>query len=73
MYGSRLVRAGKGISIVISNKGIDDIIRIVKSLENSDIITDGFSETIKHETRKQEGGFLCILLGTLGVSMSENM
>ena len=46
---------------------MDDIIRIIKSLENSRLLLDGVSETIKPEVR-----FLRILLGTLGASMLGN-
>ena len=41
---------------------MDDIVRIIKSLESSGVLIDGVSETIKHENKKQEGGFLGILL-----------
>ena len=33
----------------------------------------GVSETIKTEANKQKGGFLGMLLGTLGASLLENM
>ena len=46
---------------------MDDIIRITKSLENSRLLLDGISETIKQEVR-----FLRMLLGTLGASMLGN-
>ena len=53
---------------------MDDIIRIIKSLENSGVLIYGVSATVTHEIRKQAGGgFLCMLLGTLGASMLENM
>ena len=38
--------------------------RIMKSLDNSDALFDGVSETVKIEIKKIEGGFLGILLGT---------
>ena len=44
------------------NEDMDDIVRIIKSLESSGVLIDGVSETIKHENKKQEGGFLGILL-----------
>ena len=67
-----LVRAGKRIPLAISNEDVD-IIRIIKSLENSGVLTDGVSETKKQEIKRQEVGFLGMLLGTLGVSMLGNM
>ena len=57
-----VTKAGKGIILVISDEYMDDIIRIIKSLEISSVLTDGVSETLKHEIKKQEGaGFLGML------------
>ena len=52
--GERLgaVRAGKGFTLFISNSNMDNIARIVKSLENSDLLIDGVADTIKDEIRK---------------------
>ena len=52
---------------------MDDIITITKSPENSGVLIDGVSETVKHDIDKQEGGILGILLGTLGASLLRNM
>ena len=68
-----VVTTGKGITLVISNKDMGDIIIIMKLLETSGVLIDGISEAIKHEVKKQKGGFLDILLGTLGASMLGNM
>ena len=46
-----------------------DIIRIVKSLEDSGLLLKGVSETIQNEAKEQKGGFLSMLLGTLGASL----
>ena len=46
---------------------MDDILKIVKSLETSCVLLKGVSETIQHEAKEQTGGFLGMLLGTLGV------
>ena len=67
MAGRGVIRAGKGIALVISNEQLPDIIRIIKSLENSGTLIDGISKTIKNEIERQEGGFLA-LLWTLGAS-----
>ena len=48
---------------------MDDILKIVKSLENSGLLLKGVSETIQHEAKEQRRGFLSILLGTLGASL----
>ena len=49
------------------------ISKIVKYLEDSGLLSEGVSETIKNEAKEQKGGFLSILLGTLGASLSGNM
>ena len=61
MAGRGVVRAGKGIALVISNEQLPDIIRIIKSLENSGTLIGGISKTIKNEIERQEGGFLALL------------
>ena len=56
-------------TLIISNDEMDDILEIVKSLENSGVLLKGVSETIQHEAKEQRGGFLGMLLGTLGASL----
>ena len=56
-------------TLIISNDEIDDIIKTVKFLENAGILLKGVSETIHHEAKEQRGGFLGMLLGTLGASL----
>ena len=56
-------------TLIISNDEMDDISKIVKSLEDSDVLLIGVSETIQHEAKEQRGGFLGMLLGTLGASL----
>ena len=53
-------------TLIISNDEMDGILKIVKSLENSGVLLKGVSETIQHEAKEQRGGFLSMLLGTLG-------
>ena len=55
--------------LIISNDEMDDILKIVKSLEDSGVLLKGVSETIQNEAKEQRGGFLSILLGTLGASL----
>ena len=52
---------------------MENILKIVKSLEDSGIILKGVSETIKNEAEEQKGGFLSMLLGTLGASLLGDM
>ena len=46
--------------------------KIIKALENSGILLKEVSKTIKNETKEQRGGFLSMLLGTLGASLLGN-
>ena len=55
-------------TLITSNDEMDDILKIVKSLEDSGVLLKGVSETIEHEAKEQRGGFLGMLLGTLGAS-----
>ena len=56
-------------TLIMSNGEMDDILKIVKSLENSGLLLKGVSETIQHEAKEQRGGFLSMLLGALGASL----
>ena len=60
-------------TLVISNEEMNDIIKIVKSLEESGLLIKGLSETIKNEAKEQTGGFIVMLLGTLGASLLGNL
>ena len=64
---------GSGTTLVISNDEMKDIIKIVKSLEHSGLLLKGVSETIQNEAKEQKGGFLSMLLGTLGASLLGNI
>ena len=57
-------------TLVISNDEMEDIIKVVKSLENSGLLLKGVSETIQNEAKDQKGGFLSMLLGTLGAILA---
>ena len=56
-------------TLIISNDEMDDILKIVKSLEYSGVLLKGVSETIQNEAEDQRGGFLSMLLGTLSASL----
>ena len=45
---------------------MNDIMKIVQALEDSNILLKGVTKTIKNKTEQQKGGFLSMLLGTLG-------
>ena len=60
-------------TLKISNKEMNDIVKIIQDLENSNILQKGVTKTIKNETKEQKGGFLSMLLGTLGYSLLGNL
>ena len=62
-----------GVKLIIEQEDMNDIIKIIKALENSGILLKGVSKTIKNETKEQRGGFLSMLLGTLGASLLGNL
>ena len=54
---------------IISNEEMEDIMKIVKSFEESGLLIKGISAANKNEIKKRKGGFLTILLGALAVGM----
>ena len=63
---------GSGIKVIIE-EDVQDIIKVIKERENSDILLKGVSKTIENEIKEQRGGFLSMLLGTLGASLLGNL
>ena len=60
-------------TLIISNEEMNDVIKIIQALENSNILIKGVIKTIKNETKEQKGGFLSMLLGTLETSLLGNL
>ena len=52
---------------------MNDIMKIIQVLEDSNILLKGITEKIKDETKEQKGGFLSMLLSTLGASLLGNL
>ena len=52
---------------------MNDIMKIVQALEDSNILLNGITKTIKNETKEQKGGFLSMFLDTLGASLLGNL
>ena len=52
---------------------MNDIMKIVQALEDSNILLKEVTKTIKNETKEQKAGFLSMLLGTLGASLLGNL
>ena len=60
---------GSGTTLIISNEEMNDIMKT----EDSNILLKGVTKTIKNEKKKQKGGFLSMLLGTLSASLLGNL
>ena len=58
---------------IISNDEIEDIIKIIKSLEDSGLLLKGVTEAVQNEVKEQKGGFLSMLFRTLGASSLGNL
>ena len=68
------IKNGSGTTtLIISNKEMNDIMKIIQALEDCNILLKVVTKTSKSETKEQKGGFLSILLGTLGASLLGNM
>ena len=69
----KILGLGNTTTLIISNNEMEDIIKIVKSLENSGLLLKGVTETVQNEIKEQKGGFLSMLLDTLGASLLGNL
>ena len=65
----KILGSGNLTILIISNDDRQDLLKIVKSLEDSGILLNGITETVNNEVKEQKGGFLSMLLGTLGASL----
>ena len=65
--------ASHNTTLIISNKDTKDRIKIVKSLEDSELLLKGVTKSVKNEVKEQKAGFLSMLLGTLGASLLANL
>ena len=69
----KILGSGNNTTLIISNKDMDDLIKIVKSLEDSGLLLKGVTESVSNEITEQKGGFLSMLLGALGASLLGNL
>ena len=69
----KILRSAHNTTLIISNDEMKDVLKIVKSFEDSGLLLEGVSETIKNQPKEQKGGFFSMLLGTLGASLLGNM
>ena len=59
--------------LIISNEELNDIMKIIKALEDSNILLKRISKTIKNDIKEQNGNGIGIILGTLGASLLGNL
>ena len=64
---------GSGVKLIIEEEDMKDITKAIEALENSGILLKVVSKTIGNETKEQTGGFLGMLLETLGASLLGNL
>ena len=64
-----ILGSGNHTTLIISNDDMQDLLKIVTLLEDDGILLDGITETVKNEVKERKGGFLSMLLGTLGASL----
>ena len=65
--------SGNTATLIISNNEMEDIVKAVKSLEDSGLLLKGVTETTQNEVKEQKGGFLSMLLGTLSPILIGNL
>ena len=71
---SKIKIHGSGATtLIISNKEMNEIMKIVQALENCNILLKGVTKTTKNEIKEQKGGFLGMLLGISGASLLGNV
>ena len=66
------IHGSSATALIILNEEMEDIMKIVKSLEESRLLIKRIRETIKNKAKKRKGRFLPMLSGTLGASMLGN-
>ena len=69
----KILASGNTTTLIISNDEMEVIIKIVKSLEDSDLLLKVVTETVQNEVKEQKGGFLTMSFGTLGASLLGNL
>ena len=69
----RKINGSETTALIIANKEMNDVMKIVQVLEDSNTLLKGVTKTIKNETKEQKRRFLSMLLGTLGASLLGNI
>ena len=63
------IRGSEKTTLIISHKEMNDIIKYIQYLEDSNIFLKRVTKTVKNETKDQKGGFLGMFVGTLRASL----
>ena len=71
-YIKKILGSGK-TTLIISNEDMNNITKIIQALEDSCILLEGVTKTIKNETKEQKGVVLSMLLNTLGATFLGNL
>ena len=66
--GIHYILGSGNTTLIISNKDMEDLIKIVKSPEDSGLLLKRVTESVQNEVKEQKGGFISTLLGTLASS-----
>ena len=69
----KILGFGNMTTLIIPIDEIGDIIKIVKSIEDSGLLLKGITKTVQNEVKEQNRGFLSMLLGTLSTSLLGNL
>ena len=69
----KILGSGNNTTLIILNKDMEDLVKIVKSLEDSGLLLEGVTKSVQNKIKEQKGGFLSTLLGTLGASLIGNL
>ena len=59
--------------LIMSNEEMNDIMKMINSLNDAGLLIQGVSKTIENEAKEQNGGFLDMLIGTLGTTLLGNL
>ena len=70
---NKKILESRATTLIMSNDEMEDIIKVVKSLEDSGLLSKRVSEKIKNQAKEQKGGFLSMLLGTLHAGLFGNI
>ena len=69
----KILGSSHNTTLIVLNDEMEDILKIIKSLEDSGLLLKGITEAVKSEAKEQREGFLSMLLGTLGGSLLGDM